>query len=77
MHFIGYINVDWEVDVDERKSILGYMFLLDHDATSWSSKKQTCKTLSTMEVEFITYILRCSIRSNLVEETFRGYGNHY
>jgi len=39
--------------LDERKSTSGYVFLLNNGTISWSSKKQTCIALSTMEAEFI------------------------
>ena len=42
-------------DLDERKSTLDYAFLLNSGVISWSSKKQSCIALSTMEVEFIAY----------------------
>ncbi|XP_022149979.1 riboflavin biosynthesis protein PYRR, chloroplastic-like [Momordica charantia] len=49
----GYSDADWGGDMDERKSTSGYVFLLNNGAISWSSKKQTCIALSTMEVEFV------------------------
>ena len=49
----GYSDADWVGDLNERKSTLGYVFLLNNGAIYWSSKKQTCTTLSTMEAEFI------------------------
>ena len=40
-------------DLDERKSTSGNVFLLNNGAISWSSKKQQCIALSTMEAEFV------------------------
>jgi len=37
----------------DRKSILGFVVLLDKGAISWGSKKQTSMSLSTIEAEFI------------------------
>ena len=36
---VGYSNVDWAGDLDERKSTSGYIFLLNNGAISWRSKK--------------------------------------
>ena len=49
----GYTDADWAGDGDERKSTSGFVFLLGNGAISWSSKKQTCIALSTMEAEFV------------------------
>ncbi|KAG2705909.1 hypothetical protein I3760_05G078600 [Carya illinoinensis] len=49
----GYSDADWGNDLDERKSTTGYAFLLNNGAITWSSKKQPCIALSTMEVEYI------------------------
>ena len=38
-----------------RRSTSGFVFLLGNSAISWSSKKQTCIALSTMEVEFVAF----------------------
>lgn len=49
----GYTDADWGGDLDERKSTSEYAFLLDNGAISWSSKKQTCISLSKMEEESV------------------------
>ncbi|XP_070011328.1 secreted RxLR effector protein 161-like [Nicotiana tabacum] len=49
----SYTDADWGGDLDERKSTSGYTFLLNNGAVSWSSKKQSCIALSTMEAEFV------------------------
>ncbi|OMO52435.1 reverse transcriptase [Corchorus capsularis] len=53
LNLIGYTDADWGGDLDERKSTSGYAFLLNGGAITWSSKKQSCNALSTMEAEFI------------------------
>ncbi|KAK9098657.1 hypothetical protein Syun_025702 [Stephania yunnanensis] len=53
LHLVGYTDVDWGGDLDERKSTSGYVFLLNNGVISWSSKKQSCIALSTMEAEFV------------------------
>ncbi|XP_028751927.1 uncharacterized protein LOC114711676 [Neltuma alba] len=53
----GYSNADWAGDLDERHLMLGYAFLLNNRAISWSNKKQTCVSLSSMEVEYVA----CSV----------------
>ena len=49
----GYSYVNWGSDLDERKSTTRYVFLLNNGAITWSSKKQPCIALSTMEAEYI------------------------
>ena len=51
---IGYSDADWGSDLDECKSTSGYAFLLNNGAITWSSKKQPCIELSTMEAEYVT-----------------------
>ena len=53
LHMIGYNDADWGSDLDECKSTSGYAFLLNNGAIIWSSKKQPCIALSTMEVEYV------------------------
>jgi len=53
LRLLGYTDADWEGDLDERKSTSRYAFLLNCDAISWSTKKQTCIPLSMNEAEFV------------------------
>lgn len=50
---LGYTDADWGQDVNDRKSVSGYVFLISGGAISWSSKKQTSVALSTMEAEYV------------------------
>ena len=58
-----YTNVVWGDDLDQRKSTSGYAFLLNDCAILWSSKKQSCIALSTIEAEYVT----CSLT---IQEVF-------
>jgi hypothetical protein len=49
----GYTDVDWEGDLDERRSTSGYIFTLAGGAISWCSKLQQSVALSSMEAEYI------------------------
>ncbi|XP_060190833.1 secreted RxLR effector protein 161-like [Lycium barbarum] len=53
LHLRGYTDADWGGDRNDRKPTSGFAFLLNGGAISWKGKKQTCTTLSTMEVEFV------------------------
>ena len=68
LRLIGYTDVDWGGDHDQRKSTFGYAFLLNDCVISWNSKKQSCIALSTMEVEYV------DTGSNLDEEIFTRQG---
>jgi hypothetical protein len=50
---VGYADADWANDVNDRKSISGYVFMLGGGAISWSSEKQTTVALSNHEAEYI------------------------
>jgi len=52
LNFIGYTDTSY-ANADERKSILGYVFITSSGAITWSSKKQVTKALSSMEAEYI------------------------
>ena len=57
LRMIGYSDADWGSDLDEHKSTSRYAFLLNNGAITWSSKKQPCIALSTMEAEYVA----CSV----------------
>lgn len=50
---VGYSDSDWASDVDDRRSVSGYMFKLCGAPISWRSKKQTSVALSTAEAEYV------------------------
>lgn len=49
----GYSDASWITSASDNKSTSGWIFIIGRGAVSWSSKKQTCITHSTMESEFI------------------------
>nr|GAT44721.1 predicted protein [Mycena chlorophos] len=50
--FEGYCDADYAANLDDRKSISGYAYMLAGAAFAWSSKKQTTVATSTTEAEF-------------------------
>lgn len=50
---LGYADADWAADVNDRRSISGYVFILSGGAVSWSSKKQSSVALSSTEAEYM------------------------
>jgi len=59
----GYSDADWGGDLDERKSTSGFVFLPNNGTIYWSSKKQKCIALSTMETEFV--VLSAAIKEDV------------
>lgn len=51
---IGYADADWGNDLNDRKSVSGYCFLLAGGCISWQAKKQNLVALSTTEAEYIS-----------------------
>jgi hypothetical protein len=49
----GYIDADWASDVNDRKSMSRYVFMLAGGAISWSSKKQPSVALLSTKAEYI------------------------
>ena len=49
----GYLDSDFAGDVDDRKSMSGYIFTLAKGAISWKSSKQSVTASSTMYAEFV------------------------
>ena len=50
---IGYTDLDFQSDLDFRKSTLGCVLTLGGGAISWKSVKQSCIADSIMEVEYV------------------------
>ena len=49
----GYCDADWGSDLNDRRSITGYVFTLAGGAISWQSKKQPTVALSSVEAEYM------------------------
>ena len=49
---VGYCDVDHGGEVDTRRSTSGYVFYFGNSLISWSSKRQSCVSLSTAEAEY-------------------------
>lgn len=49
---VGYVDADGSM-AEDRRAILGYTFLIDGGAVSWSSKRQSIVSLSTTESEYV------------------------
>jgi len=50
-NLVGFCDVDWTGNLDDRRSITGGCFFLGNIIVSWHSKKQSCVSLSTVEAE--------------------------
>ncbi|XP_059628806.1 uncharacterized mitochondrial protein AtMg00810-like [Cornus florida] len=57
---IGYTDVDWAGNKDDRKSISGDCFYVGTNLVSWYSKKQNCISLSSYEAEYIAVGTCCT-----------------
>jgi hypothetical protein len=53
IQFHGFCDSDWGADVDDRRSVTGYVFMLGGGAVSWQSKKQPTVALSSVEAEYM------------------------
>lgn len=51
---LAYADADWGRDVDTRRSVSGYVFMMNGGPISWRSKQQTTVALSTAEAELVS-----------------------
>ena len=49
----AYTDVDWARNIDDSKSTSGGAFFLGKRLVTWTSKKQSCKSQSTTEVNML------------------------
>ncbi|XP_065086823.1 uncharacterized protein LOC135708648 [Ochlerotatus camptorhynchus] len=52
----GYCDADWAGDTIDRKSASGYLFRLEEATISWTSRKQSSVTTSTMDAEYVALL---------------------
>ena len=53
LEIIGYTDLDFQEDIDSRKSTSGCVFTLNGGAICWRSVKQTCVADSTTEAKYV------------------------
>ena len=50
---MGYVDSDYAGDLDQRRSLTGYVFQINGCTVSWKSTLQQVVALSTTEAEYI------------------------
>lgn len=50
---VSYSDSNWAKDVNDQKSIIGFVFFMEDTAFIWMSKKQPIVTLLTCEAEYV------------------------
>ena len=50
----GYSDANWAGDIDDRRSVSGYVFKVAGSTVSWCSKKQGTVAKSTTEAEYVS-----------------------
>lgn len=50
----GFCDADWAGNVEDRRSVTGYVFKFQNGAISWSSRKQPTVAISITEAEYMS-----------------------
>jgi hypothetical protein len=50
---LGYCDVDWGGDLEDRRSTTRFVFMIGGGTIFWSNKREPIITLSTMEAEYM------------------------
>ncbi|GJQ86528.1 hypothetical protein Trydic_g10428 [Trypoxylus dichotomus] len=50
----GYCDADWGNDLDNRRSVSGYVFISQGGPIAWCTKRQPTVALSTAEAEYVS-----------------------
>jgi hypothetical protein len=50
---MGYCDADWGSNQDDRRSVTGYVYILNGGAVSWQARKQPTVALSSVEAEYM------------------------
>lgn len=57
---VGFVDADYENDINDRKSISGYVFKVYGNTITWASRKQESVSLSSTEAEYVSLVLGVS-----------------
>ena len=71
---LGFVDSDWASDPDSRRSIGGYVFLLNGAAVAWKCGKQPCVAHSSAEGEFIA-ASKASLEAIWLRRLLTGLGH--
>ena len=77
MDMVGFGDADYAGDLSMRKSTTGYVFLWGGAAISWSSKRQSTVSTSTMEAEYVASnaLVREALWLRKLRDAFVGAGS--
>ena len=56
----AYIDADWVENIDDGKSTSGGAFFLGKRLVTWTSKKQSCTSQSTVEAAYVVAAINCT-----------------
>lgn len=48
----GYVNANYAGDLDKRRSLTGYLFILNHYTINWKASFQSVVALSTIKAKY-------------------------
>jgi hypothetical protein len=54
LYICGFVEINWDGDIDHRRYTSGYAFNLFGGEVSWMSKRQSVVSLSTIEDDYMT-----------------------
>jgi hypothetical protein len=70
---ILYSDADWGNNLDDQRSVSGYVSVLSGGATTWSSKKQPTVALSSMEAEYMA-LANTTRENSWIQQLFAKLG---
>jgi len=54
---VGYSDSDWVRDINDRKSVMGFVFYIGDTSFTWNSSKQSIIILLICEAEYVVNTL--------------------
>jgi hypothetical protein len=69
----AWVDSDYAADPDTRRSVTGYVVVLNNGPVAWKAKRQACVTLSSAEAEFVAASV-CCVEVLYLRSILRGFG---